>query len=323
MNVVVTIQGRPAIPVRALPYATNWSVAPDYLAMALAAPADERRLTSAGMVSIRNDFCLPSYAITGSPAFRQMAASEWDAIRVEIDCLEKKLKANERLDGENWSTWRNRAISRLPHSTFVWLDEFRAWHRQNNPLGVPRELHSLPTDDLCSLLCSNDIQPEPQWGDLILSPAIPRKMEKAVFDGFMDIRKAEPSPYYSCLQTRDRSNDAAAAMDSPNLGGNSKAFPTTSAIKAAFRDIWPGDIDAAFRKPPPWLRHHKKQPGRPGKGNDALWDIVGIAGDLLDGGKKRHPVRKSSLSAAFVNPALSAYTADWTAYLEKLHYYDS
>jgi hypothetical protein len=137
-NVVVLVNGRKALPLRAIPYLTAWAESPDSLVRALALPA---RLRLEG-VEFTNTRALIAYHLQPDGLPKAVPPDQWQHIANELDCLTKKLKADERplAEGENHAAWRLQAVLTLPQNGFVWLDDFQDWYAKTRPL-------HLPTDD--------------------------------------------------------------------------------------------------------------------------------------------------------------------------------
>lgn len=168
MNVILTIENKEAIPVRALAYVSNWVADPDEIVHACATPPTKK----VGSTSIRNRRALPAYLVSGS-AFRSMLSVEWEPFIVALGCLEKRLKADERVDGENWERCRKQAVLQLPDGAFVWLDEFQRWFSNTRPLKETATLSNNGVDDSF----------ENESDALNLDPVIPPEFREAIFSG--------------------------------------------------------------------------------------------------------------------------------------------
>lgn len=109
MKVVVTIAGREAIPVRAIPFLTGWEVlSPDVLANILAGEDGRRRLAG-----------LKAWYIESGVA-REDDLRSWSTIATDIGELEKRAIA----DGWMHPRWRTESLEHLPAEVFVWKDSF-------------------------------------------------------------------------------------------------------------------------------------------------------------------------------------------------------
>ncbi len=122
MNVIVTIEGREAIPVRAIPYLTDWEVmSPDVVADALTG---------------EDEF---------NPQFKELRAYRFDddTIKVvnpnwwanftarELKALSDRIRDSEISHETGHDDWRRDSPRKLPAGVFVWRDEFEAcfWSR--------------------------------------------------------------------------------------------------------------------------------------------------------------------------------------------------
>ncbi len=140
MNVIVTIEGREAIPVRAIPFLTNWEVmSPDVVADALTG---------------EDEF---------NPHFKELRAYrvDDDTIKVvnpnwwanfparEIKALSDRIWHGEISHETGFVDWRRESLKVLPAGVFVWRDEFETCFRSRfgpdgetvlslTPEGVPK-----------------------------------------------------------------------------------------------------------------------------------------------------------------------------------------
>lgn len=124
MNVIVMIDGREAIPVRAIPFLTNWeTMSPDAIAEALAHEDD-----------LHWDYFFPltAFRVEG-PQLKPIAASWWENFPVKhLSAISAALKARETA-GElthelAYIEWRRQSLLELPSGVFVWKDEFAPCH---------------------------------------------------------------------------------------------------------------------------------------------------------------------------------------------------
>lgn len=114
MSVVFLIDRREAIPVRAIPYVTGWSMSPDAVASWLAHTEAE------GFQRIFGS----AYHLLSDGKFSPMLAKEWDGIEADLKILSAGLHANEKFERESYPAWRLESIPLLPAGVFVWKDEF-------------------------------------------------------------------------------------------------------------------------------------------------------------------------------------------------------
>lgn len=120
MNVILMIDGREAIPVRAIPFLTNWeTMSPDAIAEALAHDN-----------SLHWDYFLPLTAFRFEGTQQKPIAPHWweNFPAKHLAALSAALKARE-MAGEityeqAYIEWRSKSFLELPAGTFVWKDDF-------------------------------------------------------------------------------------------------------------------------------------------------------------------------------------------------------
>ena len=117
-ELTLVIQGREALPVRAIPEVAGWRLcSPDALAKYFAWKTDKPpALRNLSTYCMQGDVVTPFYP------------ERWDAVVIELTALEALLyaqfrKVNDRALGE--AAWRAQAPLKLPRGVFVWVDEFR------------------------------------------------------------------------------------------------------------------------------------------------------------------------------------------------------
>lgn len=123
MNVVVVIQGREAIPVRAIPLLTNWRfMSPDIVAHVLGG-------TGGSNVSLFGD--MESSHIEAGKV-RPMNKDWWAQFPVkELRALTEKIQMNESSHDAGYSDWRKQSLKELPAGVFVWKDQYQKLHDKN------------------------------------------------------------------------------------------------------------------------------------------------------------------------------------------------
>jgi hypothetical protein len=136
-RLTIWIDGREALPVRAIPYVAGWErlYHPESVARNLArkegAPFDKLQ----NLVAYRR--------IAGKPL--PVMANEWTAVMAELkgyetEFRERRPNIDEEDDHAGYSAWRKGAALKLPAGVFVWLDEFlceREADRKRMPDNVP------------------------------------------------------------------------------------------------------------------------------------------------------------------------------------------
>jgi len=157
MGIVVIIDGREAIPVRAIPFVAGWMISPDVVARTFA--KTDHWITRLEGVA--------AHYLSVEGKYSPMLAKEWDGIEADLQILSDKLKATEEVEQENYPVWRQQSILRLPASCFVWRDEFEEAFRR-----------SYSTDRLILL------DERPGDRELNFSPRISEELALAVMQGF-------------------------------------------------------------------------------------------------------------------------------------------
>jgi hypothetical protein len=159
-SLIVQVDGRAAIPVRALPYVAGWDNAPpDSIAKQLAHAVHEafRWLPD------------PSYVLAAGRS-RPLLPREWDAHVAELEGLEAELKLRHG-DGlgerVGYRAWMKEAVALLPSGAFLWLDEF--------------EHHFLRRFDPESTTIVGERKGD---RDLIYSPSLSEDVRSMVLEGF-------------------------------------------------------------------------------------------------------------------------------------------
>lgn len=143
MNVVFQIDGRDAIPVRAVLSVTCGSVTPQRLALHLSKPSkpDSERPFSAYTYS-QGQVVLVSAERWGMP--NELLTS----IARKFKSAEPKFQNPER-DQHREASWQE-SLKALPHGVFVWLDELKKWYDEKprySPHSVWEEQHRVIDED--------------------------------------------------------------------------------------------------------------------------------------------------------------------------------
>ena len=113
------LEGREALPVRAIPYVTGWQYSPDVVAESLA------RATAAPFEKLRS--LVAYHRPTGKP--QPVMSCEWSAPLAEVKGFEAELREQRpdvdvMDDHAGYAAWRTGAALKLPAGVWVWLDEF-------------------------------------------------------------------------------------------------------------------------------------------------------------------------------------------------------
>jgi hypothetical protein len=119
MNVVFLVDGREAVPVRALPFVTGWSMSPDIVAESFADPDSWRWMQD-----------VPAYQLHGGTISGPLLPKEWDGVVDRLQALDTKLKAMSDDRKQTRPIWLRKSVPLLPPSVFVWKDQFEAYFYQ-------------------------------------------------------------------------------------------------------------------------------------------------------------------------------------------------
>lgn len=149
------LDGKQLYPIRLIPYATGWKIAPDVLARIFA----ERD----GFYHIK----IPTFHIMPDGSYKPMFAKEWDTIITDLEILTSSLKSKETSEDENYKTWRTESVWHLTTGTFVWLEDLIAAYNS----AFSKERMTLDNE---------------REGDrkLNLTPALPIGVSNIIYEGF-------------------------------------------------------------------------------------------------------------------------------------------
>lgn len=120
MNIIVEINGRQAIPVRALPLLTDWvTMSPDVVARALAGDVDYWPF-------FQN---LRAYRLLTDGTVDQIPPRWWASWVVgPLQAKSDNIKVEQTSHDTGYQQWRRESIAHLPAGVFVWCDEFEVAH---------------------------------------------------------------------------------------------------------------------------------------------------------------------------------------------------
>ncbi|EXI77151.1 MAG: hypothetical protein AW10_03992 [Candidatus Accumulibacter appositus] len=159
-TVIFLIDGREAIPVRAIPLVTGWEVSPDLLASSLAHSAEGLRLER-----------LAAYQLHSDGSHTQTLPKEWDGVDDNLKGLSATLRSKNSDRAATRPEWLRKSIPLLPAGVFVWKDDFeKSFWRQfsaDSPAGVINLDGKRPGD-----------------GELNYAPLISQGFRKKVCKGF-------------------------------------------------------------------------------------------------------------------------------------------
>ena len=113
MNVVVLIDGREAIPVRAIPFVTASRLSPDTL-VDLLIPVSKFP-DPMQPEALRLD--------KGTQSWSKFDCLQWDGIRHRLQRLARELNPKKKPDHKTQADWMDGAIERLPAGVFLWRED--------------------------------------------------------------------------------------------------------------------------------------------------------------------------------------------------------
>lgn len=113
-SLVVKVAGRDALPVRAIPYVTGWTISPDVVAKNFA------RDEAAPFKKLEHTDTY--HLVDGAPV--KLLPKEWDRYVASLQGLEAELREKFANDDRGYAAWVSQSVAKLPAGVFVWLDEF-------------------------------------------------------------------------------------------------------------------------------------------------------------------------------------------------------
>lgn len=116
MKATLLINGRDAVPVRAIPFVTGWRLSPDALIKDLARHEHRQR----------HKEYLRAYQFDPVHSHPEILPAEWDQVLVQLNALENRLDLGfaEWSELISYAQWRDQSPAVLPKGCFVWRDEF-------------------------------------------------------------------------------------------------------------------------------------------------------------------------------------------------------
>lgn len=187
-SVIVQVHGREAIPVRALPYVTGWSLSPGSLAKLLHNTSDLWRSRYADQ---ERGPWLTAYRLLPDGSFMSVAAADWELVVIAVEGFDSELDATEHDRDDGYARWRRQAMTHFPAGYFVWRDEFedrvytkRAFERAVR-LEDPGQLNYMPVllDGMRDMLLAGFQAPVadgdcPSSFDILQLPSVPAKKRR-------------------------------------------------------------------------------------------------------------------------------------------------
>ncbi len=245
MNVIVEIDGRQAIPVRAIPLLTNWTtMGPDELAKAFARHGI--RWQSYELQAFRTE---KNRTLPISPAWWR------NFCRKELEALADDIKARAVTYANGYRDWQRASLLKLPAGSFVWKDEYEsAYARAFGPDGT------LFISDLGEVMPEDD---QAKHVALDYDPFVPEAgISDAVMEGFEPMDNAsqsdpptsvaQPEPTETTEQRQDRRLklcvDGGLTMDKTALSRLPKGVAAIAAREGVTRQAFSADLKAALKR---------------------------------------------------------------------------
>lgn len=293
MNVILTIDGREAVPVRAIPMLTNWQVlTPDEIAD-LAATRAKRK----------GQAVLNTHRIEGSRVL-PVSWTWWEShVVAPLLAIEKKIRAQFADDDIGLQEWRNEALRALPAGVFVWRDELEELHLRK--FGQEGEVVGWETEEGEM----DSIEVADRFQMLDLEPLVPANWGGVVMEGFepllSEVQSGQSRPLLEPLEVSkvgpekmqrtvalSNTSTAAAKAESSSLSDDDKSWMKRAEEMAreiiarqAKKDLYPSmlviadEIARRFREAKPQILGTKGKP---------------ISGEYI----KRHVLNPKKISSA-------------------------
>ena len=145
MHVITKINGKDALPVRAIPLLTDWQgLSPDGLAKILAGDSDHWPSFDG----------LTAYRLQTDGSIEAIPPRWWRSWVVrKLNAISDAIKAKQASHETGYQQWRSESLAQLPAGVFVWRDEFETAHTmeygpegaraRSNPEGFDPSVHIL------------------------------------------------------------------------------------------------------------------------------------------------------------------------------------
>lgn len=186
MSVVVEIDGREAIPVRAIPLLTDWNFfSPDVVAAVFAGTGGDRAFVFGDL--------LAHSLVDGQ--VQPISKRWWKSWSVrELQALSEQIMATQLTHEEGYGKWRRESLEVLPAAAFVWKDEFEVLHSKNwndryqvLNCSVPEDSatgQAAPVDEKLSTFIRRALAQLDNWRTLNYSPFMQPDLRGIVMEGF-------------------------------------------------------------------------------------------------------------------------------------------
>ncbi|MBV2164387.1 MAG: hypothetical protein KUL80_08970 [Comamonas sp.] len=174
MKVIISIDGRDAIPVRAIPLLTDWHVlSPDVCAEIFSGRAD---------TTVQHMEGLRSYRLVNG-AVQQVPGREWQNwTERQLDACSERIRNDEANHEIGYQQWRRESLLILPAGVFAWRDEFEAAFQAEYGQGSMRERFNPETFNLTDYELNYDPQhgPRDDWREVVMEGFISAPTDAAL-----------------------------------------------------------------------------------------------------------------------------------------------
>lgn len=156
MNVIVTIEDREAIPVRAIPLLTDWKkISPDFVARIFA--GDEKLFLH---LPAFESLC--AYQLNSNGSYVATEKRAWESwVLRSLNACSTRIKEAQTNHEVGYQQWRQESWALLPSGVFVWRDEFEAAYQSEYGPDSLRALANRESYDAKAYALN--FSPEP-WG---------------------------------------------------------------------------------------------------------------------------------------------------------------
>jgi hypothetical protein len=225
MNCIVELDGREAIPVRAIPYITGWGLSPDVVASSFAQK-------DTGFERLGD---LRAFHVSPDGSIGDMLPRDWDNIEDELEAFHLKLEAKNPDHRITRPEWFRRSIPLLPPCCFVWRDEFEEKYQSSL-----QGRFFVSGGKAARLDEAEDLRPGER--EFNYNPRIPPEMIEAVFEGFPGQSRKIPeeaAPVTQAPEQKSRLQERRILEIIREMGHDPKSLPKSKQGKGGVKaDVW-------------------------------------------------------------------------------------
>lgn len=230
------VAGRECIPVRLLPFLTNWRpISPDVVASLFSKrhPWPSRQ----------DKWTLVSHGLQPDGSHHPLTPAAWDRFDDDLTLLARELQQTEVFNFQAYPLWRQRSVQILPAGVFVWRDEFelqyaRTWGSTaflnlNSAAGTGSESDGTEVDEYLRLIDAgeeeeaaaladrmevdaeaNTVRREGD-GELDFHPILVGNESAVVFEGFCLATQGSTAVLHPAIDSADQEVTATSEARAP------------------------------------------------------------------------------------------------------------